>query len=217
MYRLHIIHVVNNIILTLTLIITNIIIAIHALWPVICPQDYTQLGFSLNGVIIRIFITLSETISFWLFVLWFYHPCINLLKNMALYKVLTIPGEFWMLVSNLIFIRNSTLVFFLIVIIDNVLSCFFYSILVCSEGNIVDHISSKHKLTWCCLQSCMIGASNSLVTMQLIEGSNQMKIIFFVLLDFHDFSLIKWWENAVDNFVYSLNYCIFFCKVDCDL
>jgi hypothetical protein len=38
----------------------------------------------------------------------------------------------------------------------------------------VDHFSAKHKLTWCCLQCCMIGASNSMVTMKLIEGSNQM-------------------------------------------
>jgi hypothetical protein len=51
----------------------------------------------------------------------------------------------------------------------------------------VDHISAKHKLTWCCLQCCMIGASNSLVTMQLIEGSNQMDyLLALVLLDFHD-------------------------------
>jgi hypothetical protein len=57
-----------------------------------------------------------------------------------------------------------------------------YSIPVCPEGNIVDHISAKHKLTWCCLQCCMIGASNRLVTMQLIEGSNQMD---YLLLDFH--------------------------------
>jgi hypothetical protein len=62
---------------------------------------------------------------------------------------------------------------------------FLYSISVCSEDNIVDHISAKHKLTWCCLQCCMIGASNRLVTMQLIEGSNQMDYLL-VLLDFHD-------------------------------
>jgi hypothetical protein len=52
--------------------------------------------------------------------------------------------------------------------------------------NIVDHISAKHKLTWCCLQCCMIGASNSLVNMQLIEGSNQTDYLL-VLLDFHDY------------------------------
>jgi hypothetical protein len=40
-------------------------------------------------------------------------------------------------------------------------------------------------LTWCCLQCCMIGASNSIVTMQLIEGSNQMDYLL-ILLDFHD-------------------------------
>jgi hypothetical protein len=49
----------------------------------------------------------------------------------------------------------------------------------------VDHISAKHKLTCCCLQCCMIGASNSLVSMQLIEGSNQMDNLL-VVLDFHD-------------------------------
>jgi hypothetical protein len=87
-------------------------------------------------------------------------------------------------VSNLIFIRNWTLVFFLIGLIYNVLFSFLYSIPVCSEGNIVDHISAKHKLTWCCLQCCMIGASNSLITMQLIGGINQMDYRL-VLLDFH--------------------------------
>jgi hypothetical protein len=89
------------------------------------------------------------------------------------------------LVSSLIFIRNSTLVFFLIGLIDNVLFSFLYLIPVCSEGNIVDHISAKHKLTWCCLQCCMIIASNSMLTMQLIEGSNQMDYLL-ILLDFHD-------------------------------
>jgi hypothetical protein len=49
----------------------------------------------------------------------------------------------------------------------------------------VDHISAKHKLTWCCLQCCMIGSSNSLLSMKLIEGSNQMDYLL-VLLDFHD-------------------------------
>jgi hypothetical protein len=49
----------------------------------------------------------------------------------------------------------------------------------------VNHFSAKHKLTWCCLQCCVISASNSLVTMQLIEGSNQMDYLI-ILLDFHD-------------------------------
>jgi hypothetical protein len=60
-----------------------------------------------------------------------------------------------------IFIRDSTLAFFLNGLIDNVMFSFLYSIPVCSEGNIMDHISAKHKFTWCCLQCCMIGASNS--------------------------------------------------------
>jgi hypothetical protein len=44
-------------------------------------------------------------------------------------------------------------------------------------------------LTWCCLQCCMIGASNSLLTMQLIEGSNQMDYLLVICaaLDFHDY------------------------------
>jgi hypothetical protein len=94
------------------------------------------------------------------------------------------------LVSNLIFIRNLTFVFvfFLLGLIYNVPFSFLYSITVCSEGNIVDHISANHKLTWCCLQCCMIGASNSLVAMQLIEGSNQLDYLL-VCLDFHDYFL----------------------------
>jgi hypothetical protein len=55
-----------------------------------------------------------------------------------------------------------------------------------SEGNIEDHIFAKHKLTLCCLQCCMVGASNSLESMQYIEGSNQMSYLL-VLLDFHDY------------------------------
>jgi hypothetical protein len=77
------------------------------------------------------------------------------------------------------------LIFFLIGLISNVLFSFLYLIPIFSEGNTVDHISAKHKLAYCCLQCCMIGASNSLVTMHLIEGSNQMNYIF-LLLDFHD-------------------------------
>jgi hypothetical protein len=50
----------------------------------------------------------------------------------------------------------------------------------------VDHISAKHKLKRCCLQCCMIGATNSLVTMRFIEGSNQIDYNLAVLLDFHD-------------------------------
>jgi hypothetical protein len=77
-----------------------------------------------------------------------------------------------------------TLVFFLIGLIYDVMFSFLYSILVCSEGNNVDHISAKHKLTLCCLQCFMIGSSNIIVTMQLIEGSNKMGNLL-VLLDFH--------------------------------
>jgi hypothetical protein len=50
-----------------------------------------------------------------------------------------------------------------------------------SEGNIVDHISAKHKLAWCCLQCYVIGASKSMTTMQLIE-----EVILHVLLEIHD-------------------------------
>jgi hypothetical protein len=76
-----------------------------------------------------------------------------------------------------------------------------YSIPVCSEGNIVDHISAKHKLTWCCLQCCMIGASNSLVTMNLIEGSNQMDYLVF-LLDFHDYFPNQNSEHVIDRHLF---------------
>jgi hypothetical protein len=63
---------------------------------------------------------------------------------------------------------------------------FFNPIPVCSEGNIVDHISAKHKFVQCCLQCFMIGAFNSYVSMKLIEGSNQMDYLLGVLY-FHDF------------------------------
>jgi hypothetical protein len=45
----------------------------------------------------------------------------------------------------------------------------------------VDHISAKHRLTWCCLQCCMIGASNSMVTIELIEGGNQIEYLLVLL------------------------------------
>jgi hypothetical protein len=69
-------------------------------------------------------------------------------------------------------------------LIYNDLFSFFYLIPIFSEGNIVNHISAKHKLAWCCLQYCAIVASNSLVTMQIIEGINQMDNLP-ALLDFH--------------------------------
>jgi hypothetical protein len=72
------------------------------------------------------------------------------------------------------------LVFFLIGLIDNV--PFFYLIIFFSGENIVNHIiSAKHKLAWCYLQCCVIVASDSLIFMPLIEGSNQMD---YLLLDF---------------------------------
>jgi hypothetical protein len=108
---------------------------------------------------------------------------------MVLYKVLTISGGFRVFLITLglqpYIHKEFDSCFLLIGLIDNVVFFVLYSIPVCSEGNIVDHISAKHKLTWFCLQCCMIGASNSLVTMQLIEGSNQMDYLL-VLLDFHD-------------------------------
>jgi hypothetical protein len=91
------------------------------------------------------------------------------------------------LVFNLIFIRNLTIgiVFFLMGLVDRTLFSFFFLISILSEGNIVDHISFKHKLTLCSLQCCVKDASNSMVTIQLIEGSNQMDYLL-VLLDFND-------------------------------
>jgi hypothetical protein len=57
-----------------------------------------------------------------------------------------------------------------------IIFCFkcFLLIPLCSEDNIVDDISAKHKLAWCCLQCCVISASDILVNTQLIGGSNQM-------------------------------------------
>jgi hypothetical protein len=81
-------------------------------------------------------------------------------------------------------ISITTFVFFLIGLIYDVLFSFLYLIPVCSEGNILDHISAKHKLFGVAC-SVMIGASNSMVTMQLIEGSNQMDYLLGSL-DFHD-------------------------------
>jgi hypothetical protein len=44
----------------------------------------------------------------------------------------------------------------LIGLIDNVMFSVLYSIPVCSEGNMVDHISAKHKLTWCLVLSAVL-------------------------------------------------------------
>jgi hypothetical protein len=81
-------------------------------------------------------------------------------------------------------IMNLTLVFFLIGFIDNLLFLFLNLKPVSSEGKNVNHIFAKHKLAWCCLQCCMIGACNILVTMQLIEVVNQMD---YLHLDIHDY------------------------------
>jgi hypothetical protein len=74
--------------------------------------------------------------------------------------------------------------FFLIGIIDNVLV--FYSILIFYEGNILDHISAKNNFTWCCLKVCLISASDSHLTIHVIEGSHQKDYVF-VALDFDDY------------------------------
>jgi hypothetical protein len=81
--------------------------------------------------------------------------------------------------------KNLTLAFFLIGLIANFLFSFLSLISLCSEGNIVDHISAKDKLTWCCLHCCVIGASNSMVSIHLIGGSNQMDDLL-LLVGFHD-------------------------------
>jgi hypothetical protein len=86
---------------------------------------------------------------------------------MVLHKVLTISGESRVFLITLglqpYFHKEFDSCFF-IGLIYNVVFSFFYLIPICSEGNIVDHISAKH----------MIGASNSMVTMQLIEGNNSL-------------------------------------------
>jgi hypothetical protein len=82
--------------------------------------------------------------------------------------------------------REFNSCFLLIGLVDNVLFSLLDSIPIFSEGNIVNHISAKDKLAWCCLQCCVIGASNRLFIIQLIEGSNQMNY-FVVLLYFNDY------------------------------
>jgi hypothetical protein len=111
-------------------------------------------------------------------------------QDMVLYEVLTISGESRVFLITLglqpYIHKEFNSCFLMIVVIHNVLLSCFHSIPVFSEGNIVDHISAKHKLTWCFLQCCMISASNGLVTIQLIEEINQMDYLL-VLLDFHDY------------------------------
>jgi hypothetical protein len=172
-------------------------------------------------VILRIF-THSDTIPFCNFGFWLYHSCIHSLQDMVLYKLLTISGESRVFLITLdlqpyihkefdsCFVHDWTYLQFPVF--------FLHSIPFCSEGNIMDHISAIHNLTWCCscLQCCMIGASNSLVNIQLIEESNQMDYLV-ALLDFHDFFRIKWYEHVIENFLYSLNDCICLWMVCCDL
>jgi hypothetical protein len=76
-------------------------------------------------------------------------------------------------------------VFFLIGLIYKVLYSFLDLIPVYSEGNIVNHIPTKHKLSRCCLRCGMIYASNISVAMQFIGGSNQADYLI-LLLYFHD-------------------------------
>jgi hypothetical protein len=62
-----------------------------------------------------------------------------------------------------------------------------YAILVCSEGNIVNHIcQTQLGVLWCWLQYCVISTSNGMETMQLIEGSNNVDYLL-ILLEFHDY------------------------------
>jgi hypothetical protein len=84
--------------------------------------------------------------------------------------------------------RDSPLVvFFWVVLADNVMFSLLFSIPAFVEGNIVYHISVTHKFAsnWCCQQWCVICASNSIITMKLIEVVNQMDHVL-ILLDFDD-------------------------------
>jgi hypothetical protein len=73
-------------------------------------------------------------------------------------------------------------IFFLIGLIDNFLFSFLDLILACSEGNMLNHKSTKHKFegTSCYLQYCVIVASDSLITLQLIEGNYQMDYLLLL-------------------------------------
>jgi hypothetical protein len=81
---------------------------------------------------------------------------------------------------------DSCFFLFLIGLVDDIMFSFLDSFPVYSEHNIVDHISAKHILTRYCLQCFVIRASKFFVTMQLIEGSNQMDYLL-ILLDFDDY------------------------------
>jgi hypothetical protein len=95
----------------------------------------------------------------------------------VLYGVLTISGESRVFLITLVLqacIHKDDLVFILIRFIDNILFSILDLIPGGSQGNILDHISAKNKLASYCLQCCVMGASNKLITMQLIKVKNQM-------------------------------------------
>jgi hypothetical protein len=135
---------------------------------------------------------------FLLFVFWLYHSCIH---SLVMYKLLTISWEIRVFLITLglqpYIHKEFDSSCFLNEIIYKVLFSFLTTFL--SESNIVDHISAKHKLAWCCLHCCVIGASDS-PSSWLDEVSNDLSI-----------SLTIW------NFVCSLNDCICLWFDGCEL
>jgi hypothetical protein len=109
---------------------------------------------------------------------------------MVLYRLLTISGEFQIFLIRIDlqpYIHNEFDSRFLFDLLVISIFSFLYSILIRSEGNVVNYITAKHNLSgiWCYLHRCEIGASNNLLTMRLIEGSNQIDYLLDILV-FHD-------------------------------
>jgi hypothetical protein len=88
-------------------------------------------------------------------------------------------------------------ILFMTRLIDNVLFYFWIQSRFALKELLWIVFLDKHKLAWCCLQCCVIGASNSLVTLQLIEGSNQMDHLF-LFLTFMIILQVKLSEHIID-------------------
>jgi hypothetical protein len=105
----------------------------------------------------KVTFTFSDTIPFCILILPFLYTFV---KRYGPVQVLSISGEFRVFLITLglqtYIHKELTLVLFLIGLIYNVLFYFLYLIPIFSEGNIVYHISAKHKFIWCCLQCCVI-------------------------------------------------------------
>jgi hypothetical protein len=132
--------------------------------------------------------------SFWynaILALWFwlYHSCMHSLQDMVLYEMLTISGEFRVFLITLglqPYIHKEFDSCFCFLFDWNYLQCpvFFFVFntrLIWRQycGSYLCQNTSWHGV------ACSNVRSNSVVTMQLIEGSNQMHYLL-LLLDFHD-------------------------------